>query len=72
MAVSLALGLPEGYTMHDGRHSFAVRLTRKVADPQLIASNLGHRDGTVIHRIYGKYRPKASDFRRALSRTVES
>jgi len=59
-----ALGLNPAYTMHDARHSFAVRWMKAGHDPQLIANNLGHRDASMVLRIYGKYRPKAADYRR--------
>ncbi|MDX2061295.1 MAG: tyrosine-type recombinase/integrase [Gemmatimonadales bacterium] len=64
-----AAQLDATYTMHDARHSFAVRCIKAGIDPQLIASNLGHQDATMVLRIYGKYRPKAADFRRARSGT---
>lgn len=62
-----ALGLNPKYTMHDARHSFAVRWMKEGRDPQLIANNLGHRDASMVLRIYGKYRPKPSDYRRAVA-----
>lgn len=62
-----ALGLNAHYTMHDARHSFAVRWMKAGLDPQLIANNLGHRDASMVLRIYGKYRPKAADYRRVSS-----
>jgi integrase len=61
-----ALGLNPKYTMHDSRHSFAVRWMKEGQDPQLIANNLGHRDASMVLRIYGKYRPKPSDYRRSM------
>jgi integrase len=60
-----ALSLDARYTMHDARHSFAVRWMRDGANPQDIANNLGHKDATLVLRIYGKYRLTASDLRRA-------
>jgi integrase len=59
------LELPSNYTMHDARHSFAVRWMKAGVDPQLIANNLGHRDATMVLRIYGKYRPTVKDLQRA-------
>ena len=59
-----ALGLPADYTLHDARHSYAVRKMKAGAEPQLVASNLGHRDATMVLRVYGKYRPVASDIAR--------
>ena len=64
-----ALKLPSDYTMHDARHSFAVRCMKARVDPQMIANNLGHRDATMVLRIYGKYRVTAADFRRARTGT---
>jgi integrase len=64
-----ALKLPAGYTMHDARHSFAVRCMKASIDPQLIANNLGHRDATMVLRVYGKYRAASADLRRALTGT---
>ena len=58
------LQLPSGYTMHDARHSFAVRQMKAGVDPQLIANNLGHRDATMVLKLYGKYRVVTEDFRR--------
>ncbi len=65
-----ALSLDSRYTMHDARHSFAVRWMRSNANPQDIASNLGHKDATLVLRIYGKYRPTAADLRRARARAM--
>lgn len=61
-----ALGLDPRYTLHDARHSFAVRWMKRGVDPQLIANNLGHRDATMVLRIYGKYRPTVQDLWRAI------
>ncbi len=52
------------YRMNDGRHSYAVRKMRQGIDPYLIAMNLGHKDATMVHKVYGKYRPRAEDRRR--------
>jgi len=56
-----ALGLPETYTLHDARHSFAVRWMKRGVPPQLIANNLGHKDASQVLKIYGKYRPTLLD-----------
>lgn len=65
-----ALELDARYTMHDARHSFAVRWMRDNANPQDIANNLGHKDATLVLRVYGKYRPTAADLRRARARVM--
>lgn len=67
-----ALGLPPGYTMHDARHSFAVRCMKAGIGAEIIANNLGHRDATMVHRIYGKYRIRAEDFRRLRTGTGDT
>ena len=64
-----ALKLPGGYTMHDARHSFAVRCMKDTIDPQLIANNLGHRHATMVLRNCGKYRVMTNDLRRARTET---
>ena len=62
----MVLGLDPRYTLHDARHSYAVRRMKEGIDPQLIANNLGHKDATMVLRIYGKYRPTAMDLQRAV------
>lgn len=57
-----ATGLRGDYTMHDARHSLAVRWMQLGLDPNLISSNLGHKDATLVLRVYGKYRPKIVNF----------
>jgi integrase len=64
-----ALKLPEGYRMHDSRHSFAVRCMKGQIEPQRIAQNLGHRDATMVLRVYGKYQVSGEDIRRARTGT---
>lgn len=59
-----AAGVPLEYTIHDARHSFAVRHMRAGDPPDVIAANLGHKDATLVIRIYGKYRPNDDDRRR--------
>lgn len=64
-----AVKLPADYTMHDARHSFAVRCMKAGVNPQVIANNLGHRDATMVLRNYGKHRVTAADFRLARTGT---
>jgi integrase len=59
-----ALKLLSGYTMHDARHSFAVRYMKAGVEPQHIADNLGHRDATMVLQIYGRFRVTAADFKK--------
>lgn len=52
-----------GYTLHDARHSWAVRAVKRGMPLQLVASNLGHADATMVLKVYGKYRPRAEEYR---------
>lgn len=54
----------EDYRMHDARHSYAVRHVKAGDDLFLVANQLGHKDATMVLKIYGKYRPRPEDFRR--------
>lgn len=58
-----ALNIPD-YQQHDARHSYAVRHMKAGDDVFLIANQLGHRDPSMVLKIYGKYRPQPEDFRR--------
>jgi len=48
-----ALGLPKDYTLHDARHSFAVRWMRAGIDPNLIAATSGTRTRCSCSRCTG-------------------
>lgn len=48
----------EDYTLHDARHSYAVRHMQANAPIMDIAQNLGHKDATLVLKVYGKYRPR--------------
>lgn len=63
-----ALGLSSDYRMHDARHSLAVRWMRQGIEPQIIATNLGHRDASLVLSLYGRHRPRAEDVRRVRER----
>lgn len=65
LAAMKALNLTSGYRIHDARHSFAVRCMKARIDPQIIANNLGHRDATMVLKVYGKYRVTGEDIRRS-------
>lgn len=65
-----ALKLQPGYRLHDARHSFAVRKMKEGVDPQIIANNLGHKDTTMLWKVYGKYRPTMHDLARERMRAV--
>jgi site-specific recombinase XerD len=59
-----ATKIREDYRMHDSRHSLAVRWMKKGVAPEIIANNLGHRDASLVLRLYGRYRPRSEDLRR--------
>jgi site-specific recombinase XerC len=65
-----ALKLQPGYRLHDARHSYAVRQMKAGVDPQVIANNLGHKDTTMLWKVYGKYRPTMHDLARERMRAV--
>jgi integrase/recombinase XerC len=64
------LELDVRYTLHDARHSYAVRQMKSGVDVQVIAANLGHTDAMMVLKVYGKYRPNAQDRARTQLRAV--
>jgi integrase len=52
-----AIGV-EDYTLHDARHSYAVRHMQANTPIMEIATNLGHKDASLVLKVYGKYRPR--------------
>jgi site-specific recombinase XerC len=58
------LGLDPGYRMHDARHSYAVMRVKRGDNVVEIAHDLGHRDATMVLKVYGKYAPKEAELRR--------
>jgi integrase len=55
-----AAGL-EGYTLHDARHSWAVRAARAGTPTEIIARQLGHKDATMVLKVYGRFLPDQHD-----------
>jgi integrase len=51
-----ALGFA-GYTLHDARHHFAVRMIRAGTPAEMVARQLGHRDAMMVLKVYGKFSP---------------
>ena len=62
--------LREDYRMHDARHSLAVRWMQKGIEPEITANNLGHRDASLVLKLYGRYRPRTEDLRRVRERVA--
>jgi integrase len=48
--------LPARYTLHDARHSYAVRHVKLGTAYPVIAHNLGHADELQVIKVYGKFR----------------
>jgi len=67
-AALAATKLRPDYRMHDARHSIAVRWMKQGIEPQIIASNLGHRDASLVLKLYGRYQPRSEDLRRVRER----
>jgi integrase len=57
--------VPAGYAPHKCRHTYRIRHLQHGEDPTLIAENLGHSDTSTLFRDYAKYRPKATEIKRA-------
>lgn len=55
------------YTLHDHRHTWAVNSLKDGMPAQLVAHQLGHRDTTLLMKVYGRYIPAAIDFDRYLA-----
>jgi integrase len=58
-----ALGLDPRYRIHDARRSYAVMRVKRGDNPVEIAYALGHRDTTMVFRVYAKYRPTDAELR---------
>lgn len=57
--------IPERYSPHKARHTYVIRRLQAGDDIQLITENVGHSDAATLLRDYAKYRPKATEIRRA-------
>jgi integrase len=44
------------------RHTYAVNGLRKGYKPTVIARQLGHKDASMIDRVYGRFIPDESDY----------
>ena len=49
------------YWMRDGRHTYAVRAIRAGAPPEVVATQLGHADATLVTKVYGRYKPNGAE-----------
>lgn len=53
-----------GYTMRDARHTWAVRAIRAGMPVELVARQMGHVDGTLVLKVYGRFVPKQAERQR--------
>jgi integrase len=53
--------LPDDYTLHDARHSWAVRHVAAGVPIEYVGAQLGHQDPTMTVEVYGRFRPAATD-----------
>jgi integrase len=49
-------------TLHDWRHTYAVNSLRDGMKPTTVARQLGHRDASLVHRVYGRFIVDARDY----------
>lgn len=59
--ISKELGLPET-TLHDWRHSYAVWSLKDGISETAVAQQLGHKDTSLLRKVYGRYIPDQADF----------
>jgi integrase len=53
-----------GYTMRDARHTWAVRAIKAGMPVELVARQMGHVDGTLVLKVYGRFVPKQAERQR--------
>lgn len=58
-----AAKMDTAYTQHDHRHTWAVQAVRDGLALHAVAHQLGHRDATMVLRVYGRFQPTNADFR---------
>jgi integrase len=50
--------------MRDARHTWAVRAIRAGMPVELVARQMGHVDGTLVLKVYGRFVPKQAERQR--------
>jgi integrase len=60
-AAQQAVGL-SGHRLHDLRHTYAVNALKQGYKPTVIAFQLGHKDASMVTKVYGRFVPDASDY----------
>lgn len=53
-----------GYTMRDARHTWAVRAVKSGMPIEMVARQLGHVDGTLVLKVYGRFIPRHEERQR--------
>lgn len=53
-----------GYTMRDARHTWAVRAVRSGWPLEAVARQLGHKDGVLVMKVYGRFQPSTEELHR--------
>jgi integrase len=56
-----AVGL-SGHRLHDLRHTYAVNALKKGYKPTVVAHQLGHKDATMVSKVYGRFVPDERDY----------
>lgn len=57
----MAGGVAHDYTLRDHRHSWAVRYARAGVPLDAIAKQLGHKDTSLVSKVYGRFVPKKEE-----------
>lgn len=60
-AAQAACGL-SGHRFHDLRHTYAVNALRQGYKPAVVAHQLGHKDASMVTKVYGRFVPDESDY----------
>jgi integrase len=60
-AAQKAVGIT-GHRIHDLRHTYAVNALRKGYKPTVVATQLGHKNASMVIKCYGRFIPDASDY----------
>ena len=58
-------------TLHDARHHWAVRMARTGMPAEMIARQLGHKDGMMVLKVYGRFFPSSDERDRWERRATE-
>jgi integrase len=58
-------------TLHDWRHTYAVNSLRDGMKPTTVARQLGHRDASLVHKVYGRFIVDERDYATTFATTVK-